>query len=119
MNQLSKKISRNIGIAKMRYYVPQNILKQLYYCLIYPNLTYGILVWGNAYENSIKNVVILQMKVIRIIHFSEYNSHTSELFKNLELEKTVFLIIINFSVYPASNAQLHVTFFPTINCIFM
>ena len=77
VNQISKKISRNIGIlAKMRYYVPQNILKQLYYCLIYPYLTYGILVWGNAYENSIKNVVILQKKVIRIISFSEYNSHT-------------------------------------------
>jgi hypothetical protein len=187
-NEISqKKISRNIGIlAKMRYYVPQNILKQLYYCLIYPYLTYGILVWGNAYENSIKNVVILQKKVIRIINFSEYNSHTSELFKKLELMKfkdivflqyalfmyqfhhkiipavfeefftptsevhkystvkshficiisdlimvnltlgflvlkfgTVFLIIIKFLVYPASNTQSYVTFFPTINCIFI
>ena len=54
IHELSKKISRGIGVlSKLRYYVKKNILKQLYYSLIYPYLTYGLLLWGNTYSSSI------------------------------------------------------------------
>ena len=49
IHELGKKISRGIGIlAKIRHLVNSNILSQLYYSLIYPFLTYGLLVWGNT-----------------------------------------------------------------------
>ena len=48
------KISRGIGIpTKIRHYVNTSILVQLYYSLIYPFLTYGVLAWGNTYITNL------------------------------------------------------------------
>jgi hypothetical protein len=50
VHELSKKISRSVGILlKLRYSVPIKILVQLYYSIIYPFLSYGALIWGNIY----------------------------------------------------------------------
>ncbi len=43
------KLSKGIGIlAKLRHYVPQNILKNLYYAFIEPHVNYALINWGNA-----------------------------------------------------------------------
>ena len=56
-----KKIKRSIGIlSKLRYYVNINILKNLYYSLIYPFLTNGIIIWGNTYQTTIQPLFVLQ-----------------------------------------------------------
>ena len=40
LHELSKKVSRGIGVlSKIRYYVNRKILHQLYYSIIYPFLT--------------------------------------------------------------------------------
>ena len=68
---IGKKIRRSIGIlCKLRHYVDLNILVKLYYALIYPFLTYGILIWGNTYDTTLKPIFILQKKAVRIITFS-------------------------------------------------
>ena len=42
-----KKNSRTLGLFyKIRYYVPLEILKQLYYSLFYSFVSYRITVWG-------------------------------------------------------------------------
>jgi hypothetical protein len=93
IHNISKKIQRSIGIlSKLRYYVTFNILLQLYYSLIYPFLTFGTIVWGNTYESSLKSLVLLQKRVVRIITFSRYDEHTSPLFKNLGLLKLFDII---------------------------
>lgn len=98
--QVSKKISRGIGIlSKIRYFVHENILIQLYYSLVYPFLIYGLLTWGNTYENSIKSVIILQKKAIRIMNFSDYNSHTSGLFKKLGLLKFKDIVFLQNALF--------------------
>ena len=74
IHNISKKIQRSIGIlSKLRYYVTFNILLQLYYSLIYPFLTFGTIVWGNTYESSLKSLVLLQKRVVRIITVSRYD----------------------------------------------
>ena len=60
--------------------------------MIYPFLTYGIVVWGNTYESSLKPLVLLQKRVVRVITFSGYDEHTSPLFKNLGLLKLFDII---------------------------
>lgn len=58
---ISKKISITIGIiSKIRHYVNRHIFRQLYYFLIYPHLIYGLIVWGNAYQSTLKPLVKLQ-----------------------------------------------------------
>ena len=47
IQHVNNKLAKNLGIlSKLRYYVDLNILKQIYYSLIYPYLSYGILAWG-------------------------------------------------------------------------
>ena len=77
-HEMSKKISRGIGIlSKLRHFVTNDILTQLYYSLVYPFLTYGIIVWGNTYTTTLKPIVILQKKAVRIITFSKRDAHSS------------------------------------------
>ena len=58
---------------------------KLYYGLIYPFLTYGILIWGNTYETTLKPLFILQKKALLIITFSKLDSCSSPLFKSFGL----------------------------------
>ena len=74
-------------LCKLRHYVDLNILVKLYYALIYPFLTYGILIWGNTYDTTLKPIFILQKKAVRIITFSKLDSYSSPLFKSLGLIK--------------------------------
>ena len=72
IHELGKKISKSIGIlSKIRHFVSIDILIQLYYCFVYSLITYGILVWVNTYETSLKSLTTLQNKAIRIITFSK------------------------------------------------
>ena len=50
---VNNKIATNIGIFyKLRHYLNIHMLKQLYYNLIYPYLTYGVMSWGNTYSTN-------------------------------------------------------------------
>jgi hypothetical protein len=61
---------RNIGaISKIRRFVSIDVLMNLYYSLIYPFLTYALVVWGNTsmgntYALFIDPLFILQ-KIVR------------------------------------------------------
>ena len=93
IHQLSKKISRGIGIlANLRHYVSVTILKQLYSSLIYPFLIYGATIWGNTYETTLHPLIILQKKAVRIITFSQFSDHTSPLFRDLNVMKFIDVI---------------------------
>ena len=85
MHELSKKVSRGIGIlSKIRYFVNIKILYQLY-SLLYPFLTYGLLIWGNTYQITLRPIVILQKRAIRIITFSKPDAeHSEPIFKQME-----------------------------------
>ena len=55
VSYIAKKIKRNIGIlSKLRCYVNSDILVELYYALIYPFLTYGLISWINTYTSTTK-----------------------------------------------------------------
>ena len=90
---ISKKLSRGLGIlSKIRQFVNTEILTQLYYTLIFPFLTYGILVWGNTYISNLRPLIILQKKAVRIITTSDFYAHSSPLFKKLEIMKVIDLV---------------------------
>ena len=45
-------------------------LKQLYYILIYPYLTYGLMSWGTACQTKLNKIKISQNNCIRCIFFA-------------------------------------------------
>ena len=88
-----KEIRRSIGIlSKLRYYVGLNILLSLYYELIFPFLTNGIIIWGNTYKTTLQPIFILQKRAMRLITFSRSDEYCSPLFKSLEIIKFLDLV---------------------------
>ena len=73
INQVALKISRGIGIlAKLKPFLKENLLRSVYFSLVYSYLSYGVQAWGSA-VNSVKNkIIVLQNKAIRILSGVQY-----------------------------------------------
>ena len=55
------KVARSVGIlSKLKHFFPQNIMLQLYYALVHPFLSYGIIIWGATFPTYIKRLKSLQ-----------------------------------------------------------
>ena len=52
--------------------------------LIYPFLNYAIVAWGNTYKTTLKPLINLQKKAVRIMTFSDFSAHSSPLFVGLK-----------------------------------
>ena len=110
ISHVAKKIGRGIGIlAKLRQYLTPQMLKNVYYCLVYSHLSYGIHVWGSSAKTALDKLVVLQKKAVRILSGKQYFQIHGEpygplpasdpLFKSLEILKLhdIFqLNIVNF-----------------------
>jgi len=85
---ISNKIKRSIGmISKARHFVNIPILMSLYYSMVYPYLTYGVVAWGNTYQSTIDPLLILQKKCVRLMTFAEFKAHTNPIFIKLKILK--------------------------------
>ena len=77
-------ISKGIGILyTARQFLEKRDLLNLYYSYIYPYLIYCIEIWGCAAKSYMNPLYLTQKKIIRIITFSQYVSHTQPLFQDL------------------------------------
>ena len=78
---INSKISKTIGvIARLRHFVPKTTLIRIYQSLIFPYMSYGITVWGQAAQSYINQILVLQKRALRLIHFAPYKSHAVPLF---------------------------------------
>ena len=100
VNYIAIKIKRTIGIlSKLRYYVTLDILVKLYYALIYPFLTYGLISWGNTYSSTTQPLFILQKRAMRVMTFSKFHEHSSPIFKHSKIVKLPDLAFLNIAVF--------------------
>ena len=112
INGVALKISRGIGIlAKLKPYLKNNLLRSIYFSLVYSHLSYGVHVWGSADKTSLNKIVTLQNKAIRILsgvqYFQIYGQDpgplpsSEPLFKNLRILKfsDIFKLSIATFVY--------------------
>ena len=77
---------KNVGIVnKLRYYVDIHTLKQLYYSLIYPYLTYGITSWGSACKTRIHKIKTKQNRCARSIIFAHSKDSAMSYLNLLEI----------------------------------
>ena len=73
ISNISKKISRGVGIlAKLRNYMDTDLLKTIYYCLVYSHASYGIHAWGSACNSECEKINILIKKAARIMTGNQY-----------------------------------------------
>ena len=72
ISTLAKKISRAIGIMyKLRPFLPLNVMKNVYYSLIYSQIIYAIEVWGSAVKSEMPKILILQKRIMRLLTFND------------------------------------------------
>ena len=67
--------------------MPISTLKQLYYTLIYPYLTYGLMSWGTAYQTKLNKIKVSQNNCIRCIFFANKRESPTPYFTLLEILK--------------------------------
>ena len=85
---VNSKMSRALfAIKQVKNILPCETLKTLYYTLVHPHLSYGLLAWGNASNSFTNKTFLLQKRSLRIIHNAPYNCHTEPLFKSAGILK--------------------------------
>jgi hypothetical protein len=86
INELSKKLSRAIGLLyKIRTYSSKTILRSLYFGIFHSHLTYGLPVWGYAAQHLLEKIQLLQKKALRVITSSDYHAHTAPIMKQTKI----------------------------------
>ena len=66
VEHLSTKLSRSAGIfSKLRYYLDNKTLVQMYHALFNSHLQYGILCWGSSSATNLHQLQVLQNRAIR------------------------------------------------------
>ena len=59
-------------LSKLRHFLDSKLLCNIYYCLVYSYLNYGIHAWGSACPTDTKSLLILQKKAVRILTGNQY-----------------------------------------------
>jgi len=88
ISKITKKVLKGVSaLSRIKRYLSEAALQHIYNSLIQSHLTYGLTCWGSASNTSLKRLIILQKKAIRIVKRARYNSHTNPLFKSLKTLK--------------------------------
>ena len=111
IQHISKKISKSIGIMfKLSKIFPQNVMKSLYYSLVYSYLVYCNCVWGGTFPTHLTGLNVLHKRVIRLISNSEYLAHTNNIFHSYGLLKLSELHEFRLILYVYKNLDKFSTF---------
>jgi len=79
---ISCKISKIIGVLfKIRYKLTFNIMKKIYFCLIFPYLTYGIIIWGNSAQSHMSCLIKSYNNFIRCLFRIKKYDHISQFYR--------------------------------------
>ena len=93
IDYIRTKISKGIGIMN---HVKRNLTKEtltlLYFTLIYPPLSYCIILWGAACRSIIEPLLILQKRAVRYCTGSRYRAASNPLFTSLKVRPTFIFL---------------------------
>ena len=70
IDHVKKKLSSGLAIIfKLRHYLSQNQLKDLYFAFIHSNILYGLEIWGAANKTKLDAISKLMNKSLRAMYF--------------------------------------------------
>ena len=88
ISHVCNKVSKSIGtLYRIRDNLNSACKKLIYYSIIYPYLQYCISIWGAACATTLKPLVVLQKRAIRIVSSVGFLEHTNDPFKSLKILK--------------------------------
>ena len=90
---LRAKLERSTGLlAKLRYFVSQNLLRTVYFAIFDSYLRYGCQVWGQHNDSNNNEIAKLQDKAVRIISFKDRNTPYEPLYKDRKIIRFFYLV---------------------------
>ena len=96
IDAVKQKLSRATGIlAELRHYVPQKILKSMYYTIFDSIMRYGCQTWEQNFNTLLRDIEKLQNKLINTMKFKIGTLHLNNLFTELKILKLKDLITFN------------------------
>ena len=73
IKSVALKVSRGLGIiAKLKQFLKDNLIRTIYFSVVYSHLYYGIQAWGSADPTTLNKLEILQNKAVRILSGVQY-----------------------------------------------
>ena len=80
------KVARSVEILnKLKYYLLESAMSQLYYSLVHSQLIYGVAVWGNTFHSYLAKLTRLQNKALRFVTSSDWNASAAPLHQKLNI----------------------------------
>jgi hypothetical protein len=68
------KVSRSYSILnKLSSFIPKEVLRKIYFSLVYPHFVYGVEIWGNSSKTSIDRLKRLQLKCVKLLSDDNLN----------------------------------------------
>ena len=94
----------NYVLKSLKNSLTTSILTTIYYSMIHPYISYGLMLWRYAYKSYLHMIEILQKQAIRNVHKTKYNEHTMPLFRSSKILKIedmykLQLLMFMFSYY--------------------
>ena len=104
----NKLVKASYLLSKLRHYVDISTLKMIYYSLVHSHISYCITTWGGAPPTTIKPLITIQNKIIRIITFSHYKTHAPPLFLKLSILQIddIYRLHLALLIHKISNNQV-------------
>ena len=91
INKCKNKLTSALYVINtVNSYLPVSALKTIYYTLVYPYLTHGLILWGgggSTYKTYLTKLFIIPNKVVRSILKNNYREYSHPLFTCLKLVK--------------------------------
>ena len=87
VEMLCSKMAQSIGMMRrISHLVPTNILKNLYYTMIYSRFTYAITTWGSAFPSTLSRLESLVKKAITLVTTHPNVNQTQSLYNFTEFQ---------------------------------
>ena len=96
-------------MCRIRPYIPNSVLLNLYYTIIYPYLTYCNVIWCGTYWSHLNSIWLQQKRAIRVINWKPPRYHTSELFSESKILKLSDIHKLSLGIFMFKN-QSHPKF---------
>ena len=88
IDNVKSKIAKGVEILfKLNKILTSNALLMLYYALVHPHLTYGILIWGSTYKSYLNTLQLSQNKAMRAITKQRWFDRITPIYRRLQVLK--------------------------------
>ena len=100
------KLSRSAGILyKIKSALTEDARISYYYGMMYPYISYSIVVWGSTYKSHLQPLILQQKRIVRMIADAGFRDHCDPLLKRLGLLSVMDVFKFQLLVYMYNSAH--------------